>query len=128
MSSYLLDTNAAIAFLAQNNDLQEVIADADETFISVIVLGELYFGAEKSARTVANSLRVDLLASHHTVLVCDQDTARLYGSIRNGLRMKGLPIPEADMWIAASAIQHNVTLLTRDSHFNHVAGLNLASW
>jgi tRNA(fMet)-specific endonuclease VapC len=128
MPSYLLDTNAVIAFLAQDSDLQKVLADANETFISVITLGELYFGTEKSTRTEANRQRVDLLASQHTILVCDADTARNYGRIRNMLRQKGQPRPEADMWIAANAIQYDLTLLTHDSHFDEVDGLTIASW
>ena len=36
----------------------------------------------------------------------------------------GKPIPENDIWIAATAMQYNLTLITRDSHFNYVSGLS----
>jgi len=43
-------------------------------------------------------------------------------------RTKGLPIPENDLWIAASARQHNLVLVTRDHHFDQVAGLSTEVW
>jgi len=39
------------------------------------------------------------------------------------LRKKGRPIPENDVWIAAVARQHGLTLLTRDVHFREIEGL-----
>ena len=53
------------------------------------------------------------------------DTASLYGTIKANLRKKGKPIPENDIWIAAIAMQHDLTLLTRDRHFEAVDGLRL---
>ncbi|HYX24501.1 MAG TPA: PIN domain-containing protein [Thermoanaerobaculia bacterium] len=44
------------------------------------------------------------------------------------LRRKGRPIPENDLWIAASARRHGLTLASRDSHFEHVEGLGLEVW
>lgn len=51
------------------------LAQANETFIPSIVIGELYYGARKSARTQANLKRVDELVSNSTVLGCDVNTA-----------------------------------------------------
>jgi tRNA(fMet)-specific endonuclease VapC len=44
------------------------------------------------------------------------------------LRTIGRPIPENDLWIAALALQHHLTLATRDQHFQHVARLSLEAW
>ncbi|MBA3472116.1 MAG: VapC toxin family PIN domain ribonuclease, partial [Rubrobacter sp.] len=41
---------------------------------------------------------------------------------------KGRPIPENDIWIAAVALQHDLVLASRDSHFEHVEGLQLDRW
>ncbi|MBX3424918.1 MAG: PIN domain-containing protein [Pirellulales bacterium] len=38
---------------------------------------------------------------------------------------RGTPIPTNDVWIAAQALQHNLTLDTRDEHFRKVPGLKL---
>jgi tRNA(fMet)-specific endonuclease VapC len=63
-----------------------------------------------------------------TVLPCDATTARLYGEIKASLRSKGRPIPENDIWNAAVAQQHGLSLVTRDEHFNNVAGLAAEAW
>lgn len=44
------------------------------------------------------------------------------------LYKKGKPLPINDVWIAASAIQHDLTLVTRDKHFNEISNLKVKSW
>jgi tRNA(fMet)-specific endonuclease VapC len=58
----------------------------------------------------------------------DAITAQHYGRIRNDLRAIGRPVPENDLWIAAIARQHGLTLVTRDQHFQHIVGLSLEMW
>ncbi len=99
-----------------------------EAFLSTVVLGELFFGAEKSQRVQENVARIEKLASVCPVLPCDEETARCYGAMKTLLRRKGRPIPENDLWIAASARRHGVTLVSRDSHFKYVEGLGLEVW
>jgi tRNA(fMet)-specific endonuclease VapC len=125
---YLLDTNAAIALLAKETELENLIVSADRVFVSSITLGELYFGAEKSKQLEGNRQRVDDFAARNAVLLCDLETARSYGKIRQKLRAKGRPIPENDVWIAAVAMQHGLTLVTRDAHFKNVDDLPLQTW
>jgi tRNA(fMet)-specific endonuclease VapC len=126
--TYLLDTNAVIALNAGDPALLEQLQEADEVFVPAIVLGELYFGAEKSGRAEENRQRVDTLADRWIIHDCDRVTARHYGRIKNQLRTQGQPIPENDIWIAALAKQHDLVLVTRDQHFSHVEGLKTASW
>ena len=102
---------------------------ADVTvFLSSIVLGELFFGAFRSVRVEENLARVAEFASSNTVLVCDTATARYYGRIKKRLSEEGRPIPENDIWIAATARQHGLTLVSRDTHFNEVEGLETVAW
>ncbi|MDQ0639497.1 putative nucleic acid-binding protein [Pedobacter sp. W3I1] len=58
----------------------------------------------------------------------DNDTAIVYGKIKAGLRKKGTPIPENDIWIASSAVQHKLKLSTRDKHFLQITGLKTLAW
>lgn len=125
---YLLDTKIVIAIFAGEAVVRQQLAGAGEVFVPSIVLGELYYGAQKSARIAANVARVDEFAANNTVLVCDTETARQYGEIKSELRAQGRPIPENDIWIAAVAKQHQLALVTRDGHFNHVAGLLIEVW
>jgi tRNA(fMet)-specific endonuclease VapC len=125
---YLLDTNIVIAIFADEAVVRQKLAGAGEVFVPSIVLGELYYGAQKSARIASNVARVDEFASDNIVLVCDTETARHYGEIKSELRAKGRPIPENDIWIAAIAKQHQLTLVTRDGHFNNVDRLLIEVW
>ena len=75
-----------------------------------------------------NRDRVDAFASANAILDCDTDTARQYGSIKQSLRSKGRPIPDNDIWIAATALQHDLTLVTEDAHFDEVDTLDCVQW
>ncbi|MBI1258232.1 MAG: PIN domain-containing protein [Chloroflexi bacterium] len=123
----LLDTNAMIARLKGDNGVIQVLATED-VWVSSTVIGELYFGAYKSGRVEENIRNLEAFIHGRTILVCDKDTAHIYGRIRHQLQVKGRPIPQNDVWIAAVALQHNLTLLTRDVHFKEVDNLPLKSW
>ena len=125
---YLLDTNIIIALFAQEKIIQERLNQAVEVFLSSIVLGELYYGAERSIRVDENIQRINEFASTTVVIGCNQETARQYGQIKNALRAKGRPIPENDIWIAAQALQHQVTLVARDDHFKEIDAISLERW
>jgi tRNA(fMet)-specific endonuclease VapC len=128
LADYLLDTNVVIAFFVGDSDVHSKFASADKVAIPSIVLGELYFGAEKSEQMQQNVARADNFAREIGVLACDAGTARWYGSITNRLKLRGRPIPDNDIWIAAVALQHNLVLVTRDAHFNEVQDLKLERW
>jgi len=53
----------------------------------------------------------------------DDETAAIYGAIIADLYKLGKPIPTNDVWIAAIAIQYNLTLLTADRHFDEIGNL-----
>jgi len=44
------------------------------------------------------------------------------------LRLKGRPIPENDLWIAAMALEHDLVLATRDAHFGEIDNLKVEMW
>ena len=125
---FLLDTNILIAIFAADPSVQENLAQPAEIFVPIVAIGELYYGARKSTRIEANLRTIDEFAATCALLECDLDTARYYGLIKNELRAKGRPIPENDIWIAAVAKQHELTLVSRDAHFNEVGGLSFEGW
>ena len=125
---YLLDTNILIALFANEATVTDHLREAEEVFVPSVALGELYYGAHKLSRVEGNIARINDLASDSAVLVCDTETARQYGEIKNRLRQKGHPIPENDIWIAAIAIQNDLTLVARDAHFKAVDGLEVEAW
>ncbi|HZS49019.1 MAG TPA: type II toxin-antitoxin system VapC family toxin [Blastocatellia bacterium] len=125
---YLLDTNIVIAIFGAESSVLENLKDAIEVFVPSIVIGELYYGAYKSTRVAENILRTEEFASKNTILICDTSTAQQYGRIKNVLRANGRPLPENDIWIAAIAEQHRLTLATRDAHFQEIATLQTDAW
>jgi len=125
---YLLDTNAAIALLKGDPALEKILEHETSISISVVAVGELYYGAQKSHRVAENLESVEKLADHCQVLSCDLEVARWFGRIKNRLRAKGRPIPINDLWIVATAFSHELTLLTDDRHFTEVGGVRLKSW
>jgi tRNA(fMet)-specific endonuclease VapC len=125
---FLLDTNIVIALFAREAAIQQRLAEASEVFVPSIVLGELYYGARKSTRVIENLARIDEFVASSAVLLCDPATAQQYGDIKNKLRAKGRPIPENDIWIAAIAMQYQLTLVARDGHFHEVDGLQIEAW
>lgn len=126
----LTDTNIAIAAFEEESHVLEKlrVIPSEQIFVPVIVLGELHYGALKSARSEENLGRLATFAESSNVLPCDATTARVYGSARDALRRRGRPIPDNDIWIAAIALQHNLVLVSRDSHFEHVESLRLEHW
>ena len=124
----LLDTNAVIALLSGDKDVQLLLADSPEVFLPVVALGELLFGAQKSSRPADNLRRVEEFTAAVSLLPCDRQTAHSYAILKAQLRTAGKPIPENDLWVAATAHQHRLTLLTRDAHFAAVNGLACTSW
>jgi tRNA(fMet)-specific endonuclease VapC len=123
----LLDTNIVIAFFAEDEVVLSRIVQVN-FLIPAIVLGELYAGARKSARTDENLARIDAAFPNNIILNCDYQTAQMYGVIKQALRLKGRPIPENDIWIAAVAQQYGLLLITRDDHFTAVDGLVVEKW
>ncbi|MEJ5311323.1 MAG: type II toxin-antitoxin system VapC family toxin [Anaerolineae bacterium] len=125
---YLLDTNIVIALFAREVSVLQGLTKAEGVFIPSIVIGELYYGAYRSGQRDANLARITQFVVDNVVLNCDAETAHHYGAIKDALQRKGRPVPENDLWIAALARQHQLTLVTRDTHFNHIPNLAVESW
>lgn len=102
---YLLDTNVAIRILNQEVDLRARRGTGLEAFLCVTVVGELFFGSEKSHEGVANRVKVERLIELCPLVPQDLATARRYGALKAELQQKGRSIPENDLWIATGREQ-----------------------
>ncbi len=125
---YLLDTNIIIGMFTGVKAIQEKMQNIDKIFLGSPVIGELCYGACKSSRPTENFAKVNRLTQRFPLFSCDLETARWYGNIKDQLRRKGRPIPDNDIWIAAIAMQHGLTLVTRDAHFDEVESLQTERW
>ena len=126
--SLLLDTNIVVGLFIDDPAIAGHFLQSPDVTLSVTVLGELYYGAQKSNRIDENLARIDQFLEGVTVIDNDIATAYEYGAIRNELRLKGRPIPENDLWIAALARQYDLTLVSRDRHFAEVENLRWEQW
>jgi len=117
---YLLDSNIVIDIFRGREETIEQVKLLDSIYIPAIVLGELYYGANKSNQTPKRILEIEQLEQSAIILDVTKATAKVYGKIKDQLREKGKLIPENDIWIAAITKEHNLTLITRDHHFEHV--------
>jgi len=125
--TFLLDTNVVIAVLNKEPAIESQLI-GKTIYLASIVLGELYYGAYKSAKTKENLAKIEAFIVNYPILECTKQTAEAYGLLKQTLEAKGGLIPENDMWIAALANQHTLTLVTRDDHFTRVDGLTVVKW
>jgi tRNA(fMet)-specific endonuclease VapC len=125
--SYLLDTNIIIAFYGQDPKVLKRIAQ-DKIYVPAVVVGELWFGAEKSSKKSSNQKQIEALIDQVIILPVTEETSKHYGIIKNQLKQKGNPIPENDIWIAATAREYNIILVTRDHHFSNIEEVKIETW
>jgi tRNA(fMet)-specific endonuclease VapC len=129
---YLLDTNVCVDYLrgwheAVVNRIQRS-APADLGLSSVVV-AELRYGADRSARPKANHARVDVLVAEIPPLDFDLEAASAYGRLRARLEEAGTPIGPNDMLIAAQALSRGLVLITDNGgEFRRVKGLKVENW
>ena len=122
MKRILLDTSAYSAFKDGHREATYSIREAGEIYINTIVLGELYVGFMGGKHRERNRAEFDRFVDSPRVNIVEIDevTAERYALIYETLRAAETPISANDLWIAASALQHGLELLTFDSDFTRV--------
>ena len=124
----ILDTNALSAFVDGEPSVGARLRNETRAAITVIVLGEFRYGIAGSRHRTAYEDWLDEHLSEFEVLEVTETTASTYAGLRVALRKRGRPIPANDCWIAALAIEHRLSVLSRDAHFDTVPGLRRVSW
>lgn len=125
MSGNLIDTNVIIKLLNGNQEVAKLMNSLDQINISVVSAGELYYGAQKSSRIEQNMNLFKEFISEFPIIDIDEDISYTYAIIKAGLVQKGINIPENDLWIAATALFNNYSLVTYDEHFKNIDGLQI---
>jgi tRNA(fMet)-specific endonuclease VapC len=129
---YLLDTN--ICIYIQRNRPPEVFErfqnlKRGEAVISVVTLGELLYGAEKSQHRVKVLGLLEEFTAMIPVLPMGGNVGHIYGAIRASLETQGKPIGNNDLWIAAHAKAEGLTLVSNNEReFKRIPGLKLLNW
>lgn len=132
MANYLLDTNICI-YIAKHNPpvVRARFAQhaAQELSMSVITLGELRFGAEKSQSREKALSAIEQLTRLIQIAPLTESVGQHYGRIRAELEKAGTPIGNNDLWIAAHACADGLILVTNNEReFSRVPGLQVENW
>ena len=121
----LLDTCIIINTFKKHNKIGQKLDLLQEIYVPVTVEGELYFGAYNSGNIEKHLTQIQSFLNRCLIIAPDSKTADIYGNIKSGLKKKGKPIPENDIWIAAIAYQYNLPIFTTDKHFAEIDNITL---
>ena len=118
----MLDTCGYSLFKRGNQEVLELIRQAQEIRVPSIVIGELLGGFERGSKKEQNRQELTSFLESPRVEAVDitELTAERYAHIYTYLRSAGNPIPINDLWIAASAMEYSATLITSDKHFQKI--------
>ena len=125
---YLLDTCVCIALLKKSPSVIQRLREigTHNCKISDITLAELYFGAFKSGREkhFNDVSEISKLFEKYPI-----QYTRKYGEIRWKLEKQGLRISDMDIFIAATALEEDIILVTGNvKHFERIPGLKIENW
>jgi tRNA(fMet)-specific endonuclease VapC len=131
MLSYMLDTNICIDVM-KNYPLalrDKFNSLAEQLCISSITLGELHYGAEKSARRVENLTAIEHFVARLDVLVFEAKAAAHYGQLRAELERAGTPCGPHDMQIGGHARSEGLIVVTNNlREFSRMQGIRAENW
>ena len=96
--------------------------------ISEITLAELMYGTECSANPEKNKARLEILLLNLKILGI-REALQEYALEKARLTKAGAPVGDFDLLIGATAIHHNMTLVTNNTrHFERLQGISLEDW
>ena len=125
----ILDTNTvSYMFAGRNESLSNALEPINQHHLPLTVIAEYQFGLLASNQRPRLLSLLRKLEAQSMVLYADRATADHYAAIRQDLKLKGRPIPENDLWIAALARQHSLEIVSRDPHFDQVEGVRRIGW
>ena len=119
MNGILLDTSAYSAMARGNKGVLDAVQTAENVCVNPIIVGELLAGFAQGNR---ESYNIDVLerfleSPRCMILPLGKESAKRYAHIQNALRMAGAPVPTDDLWIAATAMEYGLEVVTLDKHF-----------
>lgn len=128
MKKYLLDTSVIIAYLRGKKDIVDTIDNlSSELTSSYVCLSELYEGIYRvKEKQEAEKAVLSFFQGLSEVYGIDSEIARQFGLLRGSLKNKGEVIEDMDIFLAATCLAYNLTLVTLNTkHFKRVPGLDI---
>ena len=127
---YLIDTDWSIDYMHQRGSTIRLVDEfaPQGVGMSIVSLAELYEGAFYSADPQAESQSLRNFLSGFEIVHLDEDICQIFARQRGRLRTTGNIISDMDILIGATALRHNLTLLSNNRrHFERIEGLNIIS-
>ncbi len=129
--TYLLDTDTLVFYLRGRDEVREKLLSVSLSNLctSSVCIGELYYGAAKSQRRTERKAEVDSLKRILSVLPFGGVEAERFGVLKKTLERRGERLADADLMIAATALEHNLVVVTGNlRHFERITGLKTETW
>ena len=129
--SYLIDTDILIYSKKGNPIVNEWLQKNKNIpmSLSVITLGELIYGANKSQYPQRSMITVNHIRNIFPIIELNQGIIEVFGSIKAKQEKKGESLADMDLLIAATALYMNMTLVTNNTkHFSKIESLSLENW
>jgi tRNA(fMet)-specific endonuclease VapC len=127
---YLVDTDWAIDHLHQVSRVVRRLEElaSDGLGLSIISLAELYDGVFGSTAPQRDEQMLRNFLAAVEVVPLDESVCRIFAEERFRLRAAGMLISDLDLLIGATAIRHELTLLTNNRrHFERMRNLRIIS-
>ncbi len=120
-----IDTNAYSNLRKGNRRIQEILDRCDEILVPAATYSELIYGFLRGSRFTENEslLNEFLQEDGITFQPVTQSIAERWGYVKAILAKNGTPIPDNDIWIAATALETGARIISYDHHFDLVGGL-----
>ena len=128
--SFLIDTNICSAYLRGHQQVfNRFVQHSGGLFISSVTVGELLSWLCRAKTSSRYMEGFTGFLPDVDILDVDEAVAREYGLLRAGLLDRGRPTPAMDLLLAATALRHNLTMVTNNTKdFAHINGLRVVDW
>ena len=128
---YLLDTDILIYSLKAHKIVQQNLQHHlhDPINISAVTLLELYYGAYKSQMVANNLAKIKTIENALEVIPVNREMVEIFGVLKSHLEKGGKPLDDFDLILAATAMSHNLIIVTNhEKHFGRIDGLKMENW
>jgi tRNA(fMet)-specific endonuclease VapC len=128
--SFLVDTDICSAYMKGDHHVwQRFMQYRGQLHVSAVTVGELFTWALRAKASPKRLPTLLDLLNDLTVLDVTTDVGRTFGALRAAFFDAGQATPDMDLLIAATALVHDLTLVTHNvQDFMHLPGLTVQDW
>jgi len=129
---YLLDTNIVSAAVNNADNIpiriKNEVREKKDIFISIITHYEIKRGLLAVNAVRKMKIFEELCKQFNILWLNTLEVSEKASQIYTELKKRGEPIPDNDIMIAATALIHNLILITNDEHFSRIPNISVENW